>query len=146
MIAAVFGFVGVLVGALATAASTWFFTRRRERREEAVAVRLIREDVILAGSTLENVLRNGWFPEFNLPLEDWREHRASLAEHLELEEWNRVADAMGYLNRIEVMLNSVGNGEPIEPDEIPDGAKEVIEEAVEKLKQANGTLWKMSKA
>jgi hypothetical protein len=137
---AVIAFIGVIVGALATTASTWFFSKREERRESKVAMRLIREDVILAGSTLQSVLKNGWFPEFALPLEDWREHRAVLARDLSDGDWDAVAMAMGYLDRIEAMLNSVSGGGEIKPEQIPEDAKDVIAATVDSLKKANEVL------
>jgi hypothetical protein len=130
----------VIVGALATTASTWFFTRRKERRESKVAKRLIREDIILAGSTLQSVLKNGWVPEFGLPLEDWREQRVILARDLSDEDWDAIAIAMGYLDRIEEMLKSVSGGGEIKPAEIPDDAKDVISATVASLKKANQLL------
>ncbi len=103
-------------------------------------MRLIREDVILAGSTLQSVLKNGWFPEFTLPLEDWREHRSILARDLSDADWDAVAMAMGYLDRIEAMLKSVSGGGEIEPGRIPADAKDVIAATVTSLKRANQVL------
>ena len=105
-----------------------------------MAVRLIREDVVMAGSTLETVLRKGWLPEFALPLDDWNQHRAALAGHLPMDDWDEVASAMGYLSRIQLMLNSVGDGSPLEPEAIPADAKEVIADAISRLRKANAIL------
>ncbi len=143
VLVALFGFLGVIVGALASGASTWFFTHRRERHEKRVAARLVREDLILAGSTLETVLQSGWQPEFALPLEYWREHRSVLAGSLPRERWEEVAIAMGSVERIEVMLASIGGENAIEADDIPDDGREIIEETVKYVKSANEALYEV---
>ena len=140
MLAAVFGLFGVIVGALTASASTWFFTRRREKREGQVATRLVREDVILSGSTLENVLRSGWWPELALPLEYWREHRSMLAGYLSASDWEQVAIAMGSVERTEVMFASISGGKPIASGDIPDDGRQIIGSTIKYLKSANEIL------
>jgi hypothetical protein len=61
MTAGLFALSGVLLGALMVAASARYFERRKERRSLRVGARLVREDVVQAGSSLETLLRRGWF-------------------------------------------------------------------------------------
>jgi ABC-type Fe3+-siderophore transport system permease subunit len=143
VLVALFGFLGVIVGALASGASTWFFTRRREQHEKRTAARLVREDLLLAGSALDTVLQSGGRPEFALPLEYWREHRSVLAGSLSRERWEQVAIAMGSVERIEVMLASIGGEGAIAAADIPDYGRETIQETIEHLESANEALFEV---
>lgn len=140
VIAAISGFLGVVVGALATAASTLFFTYRKENREKLVAARLVREDIILVGSTLEKVLEHGWLPGLTLSVVGWHEHRTVLAGHLTDGDWNKIAEAMVDLDRVELILVSLSSGGPVEPSAIPGDGREVIESTVGRLRTANEIL------
>ena len=137
---AIVGFLGVVVGALATSASTWFFARRVERREKKIAGRIIREDVVLAGSTLEAVLTKGWIHGRSLPVAGWREHRATLAAELDRPAWDQVSEAMETLEMVATILEVLAEGENLAGGDIPPDSRETVVDSISRLKQANLTL------
>lgn len=102
--AALFGLVGVALGALVTFATTVYVERRQmkaalaaAKREDArkakVAARLVFMDIAQIQSRLRRALREGgtWSPRFALPLEAWMAYREVLALHLALGDWDDLA-------------------------------------------------------
>jgi hypothetical protein len=133
---------GVLIGALATAGTAWFFARRNERRALLIAARLVREDVVQAGPSLETLLRRGWFQAHPLEVRGWEEHRVPLAGALAKDDWDQVADAIAAVRRVSVMIDellALGGGE-VDLDAIPDCGRDVVTETLRALARAADVL------
>jgi hypothetical protein len=67
---AVFGLIGVIVGALITGGVGWTLGRRREQRDVRAAARLLRNDLVKAEGMLSHTLqqRRWWPRDWELPL------------------------------------------------------------------------------
>lgn len=141
MTAGIFALAGVLVGALSTAVSTWFFERRKEKRSLIVAARLVREDVVQAGPCLETLLRRGWFEGLDLEIANWPEQRAQLAASLPKGAWDEIANAMAGVARIQIMISELlkVHGE-FESDAIPTDGREATLQVLEALRNASDHL------
>lgn len=141
-----FALAGVAVGALATAGTTWFFARRSERQALLVAARIVREDVVQAGPSLEALLRRGWFEGVPLEAPGWKEHRTALAAALPKDDWDAVADAISGVERARIMIDellAVGEGE-IDPDAIPEDGRDIVTETLRALRRAADVLDQIS--
>jgi hypothetical protein len=137
-----YALLGVVVGAVAPGLPTWMLARRAEKRERRVASRLVREEIVNAGPMLESAMKNGWFVEFALPLEGWKQHAATLASELPETTWDKVAQAMGTLQKANLMLMSMAenSGGHISAKRIPQDGKDVVAAAISELKEARDAL------
>lgn len=140
--AGIFALAGVLVGALSTAVSAWFFERRKEKRSLLVAARLVREDVVQAGPCLETLLGRGWFEGLSLEIASWSEHRAQLAASLPKDAWDEIANAMAGVARIQTMITELLKlkGDGFESDAIPADGRDITLQVVEALRDASDHL------
>ena len=103
---------------------------------------MVREDVVQAGSSLETLLRKGWFEGLPLDMAGWQEHRSALAGALPKEDWDDIAGAMADLRRVEVMVTellALGNGE-IEPEAIPPDGRDILDHTIRTLQRARDLL------
>src|SRR4051812_2609012 len=87
---AVFGLIGVIVGAVLSGVVSYVLERQRADRAKRAAGRLVSDDLALIQARLE-VARNRktWsnLPRQQLPTAAWTEHRAFLAAEMEDAQW-----------------------------------------------------------
>jgi hypothetical protein len=139
---ALLALAGVLIGGLTTTGTALFFARRNERRALLTAARLVREDVVEAGPSLETLLRRGWFQALPLEVPGWEEHRVPLAGALPKDDWDEVADAIAGVRRVRVMIDellALGDG-GIDPDAIPPDGHDVVTGTLRALERAADVL------
>jgi len=137
---------GVVIGALATGGTTWFFEHRTERRTLLTAARMVREDVVYAGPSLETLLRRGWFRALPLDAPGWEEHRVALAAALPKDDWDEVADAIAGVRRVRLIIDELlaSGGNEIDPDAIPEDGRDVVTQTLRALERASEVLDRIS--
>lgn len=93
MTQAIFGLVGVIVGALVTGGVSFVRDRRRESADLRAALRLVEDDFHLLLMGLRAMAKAGvWHPRIlTMELTSWPEHRGILASHLSSDDWLRVS-------------------------------------------------------
>jgi hypothetical protein len=102
MTEAVFGLVGVIVGAVLTGGIQWWMARRSEKALLRTAARLIQvelrgfQDLLDLWLSLKRIGAEWWKPP-----EYWPAQRGVLAAGLSRENWTTVSDAYEELQRIE---------------------------------------------
>ena len=81
MTAAIFGLIGVVVGAVVTGVVEWMLDRRRAANERRAALRLLLGDLHVAVALIRPVLETTrWgIEETLIPTEGWSEHHGTLA-------------------------------------------------------------------
>jgi hypothetical protein len=92
---AIFGLIGVLVGALVTSGWELVMDRRHERKAQKRALRLVTYEIQLLVIHLETVVDHGTAPsntspgfrERFMPTEMWEAHRETLADAVSDEVW-----------------------------------------------------------
>jgi hypothetical protein len=112
MLAAIFGLLGVLVGALANGIVSGALDRVREGRRAVVAARLVQDDLNYLHAVLSSEVGEGIWNRLTpgqspLTFDSWPEGRDLLAEHLTFEEWAvvTVAARQAHLMMYRVPLN-----------------------------------------
>lgn len=117
MTAAIFGLIGVVVGALVTAGVDAWREHRREKRALQAAMRVLRNDLQIAQAMLSGTNMSGiWWrrPQFELPVDAYDQHRDLLAAEIEVEkDWLEVSDAfreLDDLNRYRAALDDSAGG------------------------------------
>lgn len=114
ILAAVFGLVGVIIGGLITAGSSYLIERRRDRisaeSNERVHALKVRQAARLIDAELERaeisanvaVLRKRWWPDESGPLEldSWNQYRAVIALALPYADWHLIARAIEFVHGI----------------------------------------------
>ena len=104
MAEAVFGLIGVLVGAGLTVASHWWQAMQTRRSRKRAAARLVLEELANAYTAIQAALGLDDTPRTAAMLRKvegrglvgisaWHDHRALLAEELDDKEWKNVSDA-----------------------------------------------------
>ena len=96
MTAAIFGLLGVIVGAVVNGAVSYVLGRQRERAEGRAAARLVGFELRDHASTLRAVLdRRSWEALGPRPPDtsEWDAHRAVLARVFDDDEWSTIAQA-----------------------------------------------------
>jgi hypothetical protein len=89
---AIFGFVGVVVGALLSGAITILVDNRRERKDAIVAARLVSEEISMIQGEVESWITNRFVPEHLVLKHDaWETHKQILARSLPAPDWEMVA-------------------------------------------------------
>jgi hypothetical protein len=86
---ALFGFAGVIVGALLTGAVEWWRETRRERRGARAAMRVLKNDLEVGAAMLGGTESSGlWWsrPSFSLPTKAWSDYRELLATGIQNED------------------------------------------------------------
>lgn len=94
LITAIFGLIGVAVGALATGGTQLYLDRRKEQHSIARAKRLVSGELLQARVIIASVIERGLFPpEVDLvemlPTTAWETHAADLAPVITEELWNQ---------------------------------------------------------
>jgi hypothetical protein len=103
MTAAIFGLLGVLVGALVTGFVNYVLERRRELVEARAAARLMRSEVVAAGEAVATTLEEGEWPISYRPTwrESWIAYRRALAGRLPGEDFEAVARAYARMDQLQ---------------------------------------------
>ena len=92
LLPAIFGLVGVAVGAVLTGMVEWARESRGESQRARAAARLLRADLFLAARMLTNAQKRRAMPGFiEISVPSWREHRDLLANALDSSTWGIVA-------------------------------------------------------
>ncbi len=105
LVPAIFGLVGVSLGAVLTGALETARESRREKRRARAAARLVRSDLFLVSRILRNGIARHEIPAFiDLSLPSWRESRDLLANSLDNDAWAVVSPAC---SRIQTLADVV---------------------------------------
>jgi hypothetical protein len=109
MTAAIFGLVGVVVGAVLSGLTQWWLEARRERHRFGVARRIVGAEMHNLSTQLDQIAQVAAVPARQtqgsdrlLPSTAWDTHRDSLATHLNDSDWWRTAmfyDSVWHLRR-----------------------------------------------
>jgi hypothetical protein len=137
MTAAVFGFAGVIVGALLNVAATAWQASRSDRSAARVAARLVHLELRAVG--LAWLVRADAGETASLPAPVWEANQAALARGLPDRSWEAVVSAF------ELVTNSSGRalasalkpGDPTHRDEPVRSDEDVITAAIDKLLDAS---------
>lgn len=117
---AVTGLIGVVIGGTLTGVVTFVLERRRERRAEMSALRLLELDLRDAGGKIEAVVDRGeWWHRSNLelPTAAWRDHRYLLASRLDHGDWQEIAEAFHAMIQLNAhVARAAAAGEPLSTD------------------------------
>ena len=108
MTTALFGVIGVIVGAVAAAASTFFIQRRDERLRQHAGTRLLCTDLHKVLALIEDVRRSGnWGAERSeIPTGAYDAHAFLLALSLPTKEWKLVEGAVLGVQHLELIRKS----------------------------------------
>ncbi len=143
---AVFGFLGVFVGAVVTGLADYLLQKRRER----VALRTARRMLLLELREARDFIEGSidamhWRaePARVLSNEQWAEHRAVLAAAANEGEWDAVAEAFIGLARVRRSHLKADTGTALEPasDRVQDADTALVEvrSAIQVLEMASPT-------
>jgi len=95
---AIFGLVGVAVGAGLTGIVEWMRESRRDAARARAAARLLRADILLVGRVVRSGIATRELPGFlDINIPTWREHRDLLAAALDDAAWAVVSAACSRL-------------------------------------------------
>jgi hypothetical protein len=111
--AAIFGLIGVVIGALITGGTNYVLQVRAERREIRAAARLTLQELTNTGDAIRIAIRlnNREFLRGSTSEDEWKRHHLFLARHLSDEEWDTVAFAYGEGTVVLVVLEGLENDE-----------------------------------
>ena len=112
MTAAIFGLLGVFVGALITAGSNYYLALRHERVERekddhahAIAVkraaRLIEQELGLAESVADVAIDTRRWADVKLSTNAWQEYCPVIASELSTADWDAISSAFIFMGLIE---------------------------------------------
>ena len=91
MIAAVFGLLGVVVGATVSGGVQWLLVRRSDRHAARTAARVVRYELRQFRELLRySIGSRYWEVRYWISPVRWREHQAALAGACTSDEWSRV--------------------------------------------------------
>ena len=123
MTAAVFGLVGVVIGALITGGTNYVLQVRAERREIRAAARLMLQELTNTGAAIRYAIEldDREFLRGATSEDEWRTHHLLLARHLSDEEWDAVA--LGYGEGTVALVLVDG----LQPDEWQAKAREIAD-------------------
>ncbi len=143
MTAAIFGLIGVLVGALMNAARDLLFRRWTEGSEQRTAARLVLSELERFHALALEAER---LPPENLPqLRDttpilWHANRAELARGLDSEQWDAVTFAYAHIDALGSVLVFEPDGTLV--DWRAREAKRLLEEMIRPVAEASDALRK----
>jgi hypothetical protein len=109
VVEAIFGLVGVVIGALVTGGVEFLAERRRDAGQQRKAARLLDTEFRDERGTIRLALDTGhWWPEWDRPsVPNWPEHARPLAGSLDTRDWSDVVLAAG-------LVRLVGESRPAE--------------------------------
>jgi hypothetical protein len=116
---AIFGLAGVVVGGLLTAAVTFLFERRQEKREARVARRVMRSELEEATTAIEDALAGGeWPPGWDNKSwsQSWSTYRGVLAATMDDDDFDKLARAYLHMELLQTGL-AAGKRSFVEQDE-----------------------------
>jgi hypothetical protein len=107
---AVFGLIGVIIGALLTGTSNYLFAKRGERLAARIAARLLREDLYLVACWIEDAITDGKWPSnpgtyFDPAL--WKEQRIHIAKITSYPDYSAVTQAVSAVERMNSRLKAI---------------------------------------
>lgn len=121
MAQAVFGLIGVLVGALVAGGVDLFLERRREKRLIRRATRLVADELHTVWVSLSMLVQAGVAPpikepepELFLPTSAWAAHREILVDEIPNDSWDEIAFLLGN-NITALRLHVLREMEPGQP-------------------------------
>jgi hypothetical protein len=89
--AAIFGLLGVAIGALLSGAVSYAIESRRERKDAIVGARIVSQEIQMFQADVESWIRNRAIPEeLDLRTDAWEEHKLALARFLPPPDWEMV--------------------------------------------------------
>lgn len=127
MAQAIFGLVGVLVGALITGGGDFLMERRRESRAFRRSKRLVAEELHTIWVHMTLLVEDGRTPTAMndqtaarfLPTETWAAHREVLADdRLSDDVWNVLPTLFSNAESLRFYLLSLPSGTPIPPEQL----------------------------
>ncbi len=108
LVPAIFGLVGVAVGAILTGAVEWIREARRDRRRARAAARLLRSDLFLVSRILRNAISDRALPGFiDVTPRSWLEQRDLLASELKDDEWIIVSGGCSRLQTLAEFVSRI---------------------------------------
>jgi hypothetical protein len=141
MTAAIFGLVGVVVGAVINAAMTGLLQKRTEASDRRTAARLVRSELVRYRSLAQEAALR---PADQLPqLQEaapviWQSYRAVLARALREDEWSTVARAYAHVDALVSVLVFEPDGTLVEWRRRE--AQRLLTATIEPVEQAAATL------
>lgn len=136
MTAAVFGLVGVIVGACVNGGVAFWARSQALRAERRVSARLVYEELDALDTTLSvSVDQRISLEDCPLPTPEWLAHKTILAAGLNRDEWVDVSGAYASVTLLNSSVRSVKVGDLLE-----DGQVSYFEEAMEQIHHAMGAL------
>jgi hypothetical protein len=103
MTTAIFGLVGVVVGALVTGVVSWLLERRKEKAEAVAAARLLKPEVTAAVADVTSTLDEGRWPIAYRPMwrESWATYRQALVVAMQQRGFDEVATAYARMAQLQ---------------------------------------------
>jgi hypothetical protein len=140
MAEAVFGLVGVVIGALVSGGVAFAIARRTEARKALASARLVQDELTAA----HHELANPW-PVLALDRvsqQRWVDHQGVLAEALDTQEWTYVARAYSQVEGLKnAALLGYPEGSPDSWGVLKEDAERAVEEATHLLSRRTGTAF-----
>lgn len=122
MTAAIFGLIGVVIGALITGGTNYALQVRAERREIRAAARLMLQELTNTGAAIRYALalNDRRMLEHAAHQDQWNRHHLLLARHLSDDEWDTVALGYGEGSVVTLMFDDR------QENEWQDDAREIL--------------------
>jgi hypothetical protein len=105
---AIFGLIGVVVGALITGGMSFWSERRRESAELRAALRILDEEIGIAIAGISACLElRHWHPRMSeIALEDWPASRGIIAARLNSVDWMAISNANAVVTAIAIRADA----------------------------------------
>ena len=113
MSAAIFGLLGVVVGAVLTGGVDYVMARRQEKAELRQSTRLVADELHSLWLMVDLILERGQLPPARLPGEEaerlfstdsWQAHKPVLARGLRQEQWRALATVYAAVESMRVVI------------------------------------------
>lgn len=138
MAEAIFGLVGVVIGALVSGGVAFAIARRTETRKALASARLVQDELTAAAYELTAPLQA--FAVARLSQQRWIDHQGVLAEALNTQEWTYVTRAYSQMEGLKnLALGGYPEGSPDSWDVLKAEATRAVEEATHLLSRRTGT-------
>jgi hypothetical protein len=119
MTAAIFGLLGVIVGALVNGGVASIVRREARRGERRVAARLVLAELDALETTLSvSSDARVALEDFPLDTDAWHANSAVIAHTLNHSEWSRVSGAYGMLHMLNSVMRDVKTGDELDDEQV----------------------------